>query len=214
MKTKKAVPPSSSQKLLGVIFDIQETTISLAPCLSRAERLQDQLRNILRCDPVRPEDAQKLCGKLVFLRTISFGQIGKSLLLPLYSRAQASDHSSVTSMVDWTASKTLSQLLLEMPPRQMPMTFDHTCSSLYKDTFSQLGDNKLKPTDDTVPRSWQPSSALWIQNGWGFALCTGSLVLAARPLQQASSIHLCLCLGIDGAVDRHHESSSTYCPGL
>ena len=191
MKQKKALPPSRSQKLLGVVFDIQDTQILLCPCPARAERLKKHIGEVLAQDELRPEVAQKLCGKLVFLQTTSFGQMGRSLLLPIYSRAHSSEHSTVTTLNGplRTALTTLSNLLESMPPRQLPLTTQHECASLYTDAFFQMGDRQVKPTEDTVPRSWQPSSAQWTHNGWGFALRTGGQVLAAHGVIPPSVLH-------------------------
>ena len=182
MKEKNALPPSRTQKLLGVIFEIQDSQIVLRPCPNRTERLRGQLCTILQTDDLRPEVAQKLCGKLVFLQTTSFGQMGKSLLLPIYSRAHAGDHSPVTTLNGplRTALSTLLRMLDSMTPRQLPLTTSHPCACLYTDAFFQMGDKQVKPTEDMVPRSWQPSATKWIHNGWGFALRTGSQVLAAH----------------------------------
>ena len=100
MKKKKALAPSSRQKLLGVMFDIQQTDLFLRPCSERLDRMMTKITHILSSNLLRPEEAQKLCGKLVFLQSTSFGQVGRSLLQPLYARghtSQCSDHAALNA---------------------------------------------------------------------------------------------------------------------
>ena len=48
------------------------------------------------------------------------------------------------------------------------MSYEMVAQSIYTDAFFQLGDQQVKPDEDTVPRSWQPSCTKWLHNGWGF----------------------------------------------
>lgn len=191
VKEKKAQPPSTVQKLLGVFFDISKDTITLKPCPDRMDRLLKMIRGILASNTLQIDDAQKLCGKLNFLQTTSFGQVGRALLLPLYSRAHSQDlngqqllNGPITSSL-----KMLLHLLPDMPTRVLPMQTDHPCTSIYTDAFFQLGDQKIKPNEDTVPRNWRPSSTKLTSNGWGFVIRSSSRTLASHGVIPPSVLH-------------------------
>ena len=182
VKEKKAQPPSTVQKLLGVFFDIGHDYIRLKPCPHRMERLLQTMRRILDTNVLKIDDAQKLCGKLNFLQTTSFGQVGRALLLPLYSRAHSRDTDNQQSLNGPIVASltTLLHLLPGLPSKTLPLTTDHPCTSIYTDAFFQLGDQPTKPSEDTVPRSWRPSTTKWTSNGWGFVIRSHSHVLASH----------------------------------
>lgn len=182
MKEKKALRPSTSQKLLGVIFNLHSEFLVLEPCPTRMTRMTTTIKDILRTNNLRPEVAQKLCGKLVFLQTTSFGQVGRALLQPIYARAHshgvsASDNLNGPLRITLT---TLLRLLETMPSRRIPLRPEDNTTSIYTDAFFQLGDQQVKPDEEHVPRSWNPSSTKWIQNGWGFTARLESRTLAAH----------------------------------
>ena len=174
MKKKKALKPSSTQKLLGVVFDIQPPSLLLKPCPSRTERMIATMENILKTNTLIPEDAQKLCGKLIFLQTTSFGQVGRSLL---QQGGGAID--SLNGPLRVTLA-TLIHLLQTMPPRKIPRAFNLETTSVYTDAFFQLGEKILQPEEAQVPRSWQPSATKQIRNGWGFTARLGATTLASH----------------------------------
>lgn len=132
VKEKKAQPPSTVQKLLGVFFDISKDTITLKPCPDRMDRLLKMIRGILASNTLPIDDAQRLCGKLNFLQTTSFGQVGRALLLPLYSRAHSQDLNGQQHLNGpiMSSLKMLLHLLPDMPPRVLPMQTDHPCTSM------------------------------------------------------------------------------------
>ena len=182
VKETKAQAPSAHQKLLGVLFDIQDAHVLLRPCPDRVTRLSKVIQDILRSNILTAEAAQKLCGKLNFLQTTCFGQVGRALLLPLYGRAHSQDiHGTQLLNNPLVASlKTLLHMLPKMQPRRLPITTDHPCTSIYTDAFFQLGDQQLKPTEETVPRTWRPSTTKWTANGWGFVIRAGTFTVASH----------------------------------
>ena len=182
MKKKKALAPSPKQKLLGVMFDIQQSTMFLRPCPMRLDRMTTKIQNILSDNSLRSEEAQRLCGKLVFLQSTRFGQVGRSLLQPIYARGHSatnSDNEALNAPLRATLT-TLLHMLQTIPHRRIPLAYGMMAQSIYTDAFFQLGDQQVKPDEDTVPRSWQPSSTRWLHNGWGFV---------ARLVQRTVAAH-------------------------
>lgn len=87
MKAKKAQDPQPSQKVLGVQLDIQSDAIVLAPHPDRVLKIKQALQPSLVHDYLPPDEAQRLAGKLVFLNSTMFGQLGRAALRPFYGRA-------------------------------------------------------------------------------------------------------------------------------
>ena len=183
MKEKKALAPSTTQKLLGVIIQVTDTQVILRPCPQRVARLSQQIDQILQDEALDSTVAQKLAGKLVFLQSTCFGQMGRSLLMPIYARAHAShsptEHEGLNGPLK-TALKALRHLLNHMPPRAIPLDPKEETTSLYTDAFFQLGDKMIRPFDSEVPRTWQPLQTRWLTNGWGFVLRTQNQTLCAH----------------------------------
>ena len=77
MKAKKAQPPNTQQKVLGVILQHQEQAVQIATCPQRACRLSTQLQEILDRNYMDSDTAHRIAGKLLFLQTSAFGQVAK-----------------------------------------------------------------------------------------------------------------------------------------
>ena len=183
MKAKKALAPSTTQKLLGVIIQVTKTHVILQPCPARVNRLTTQIQAILQAGLLPANVAQKLAGKLVFLQATCFGQVGRALLIPLFARAHSEHKDKETEQLNdplRTSLNTLLRLLQDMPPRAIPLYSEDTTTSLYTDAFFQLGDTCIKPFDTMVPRTWQPGKAYSFSNGWGFVLRTEAQTLCAH----------------------------------
>ena len=183
MKPKKALKPATKQKLLGVIIEVNSTHVTLRPCPQRVARLLDQLSLILEEQALTPTTAQKLAGKLVFLQSTCFGQVGRALLGPLYARAHATQKQCEAEGLNGplrSSIRSLRHLLQHLPPKRIPLSGSYPTMSLYTDAFFQLGDKKLQPFADEIPRDWQPSKAQWATNGWGFVMRRQTQTLCAH----------------------------------
>ncbi|CAE7487597.1 rlmN1, partial [Symbiodinium sp. CCMP2592] len=86
LKPSKAQPPDIRHKLLGVILEILQHGIRLSPAPDRLSKVIATIQRALDSDTLEPEVAQRLAGKLNFLQTTLFGQVGSAALRPLYSR--------------------------------------------------------------------------------------------------------------------------------
>ena len=98
MKTKKALAPKAHQKILGVYVSITNTEVWVQPCPVRLQKIQGAIEEALLSNHLTPDGAQKLAGKLIFLQTSSFGQIGKASLHSVYGRAAAIQVTTATHL--------------------------------------------------------------------------------------------------------------------
>ena len=162
-KPKKACPPALKQTLLGVNFDIQPKGLQLLPCPDRVLRIRKQVQQILDTDNLNPAEAQKLAGRLVFLQTTVFGQVGKTAPQPIDSRASAmspdSDTGDKLNTGPRSALQNIAQLLQVIRPRWIPFDSGAPQSLIYTDAFFELGGNKMKPTSSNIPTTWNPKKA-------------------------------------------------------
>ena len=170
MKEKKAMPPSTSQRMLGVIMTIRSDTIELAACPARIEKLQGVISTSLESNQLAPEVAHRLAGKLLFLQTTCFGQMGKAAVQCIYSRAAqgSNDFNRLTGALE-ASLLTLRKILGEMGPQVIPCFPAYTQSVLYTDAFFQLGDI-LKTASNRM--TWCRKQVTEMKNGWGFVMAT------------------------------------------
>ena len=126
MKEKKAPAPQLKQKLLGVNFIITKDQLTLQVCPDRLERLQAQIQSILLNNALQPMEEQKLAGKLVFLQTTTFGNVGRALTYPLYARAHGLGHDS-------------EHVKLNHPLRDALLTLHHVLKDLRHRCFLRNG---------------------------------------------------------------------------
>ena len=82
MKDKKALAPSSHQKILGVVIYIRDADIVLNPHPDRLQKLRNALLKIQTQQSLSVMEAQHIASKLVFLTSSLFGQLGKSAMHP------------------------------------------------------------------------------------------------------------------------------------
>ena len=124
MKPKKACPPKSQQKLLGVNVIIRTEEVILQVCSDRLAKLLAQIQGVLQTNTLHPMEAQRLAGKLVFLQTTTFGNLGRALTYPLYARAHGSsrdpDHEQLNTPLR-EALQTLLHVLKDLRPRSIPL---------------------------------------------------------------------------------------------
>ena len=174
-KPKKAQSPSRSQKMLGVFITTGPLEASLDPCPDRLGRILATVRDCLRCNTLKPDEAQTLAGRLNFLQTTCFGRVGSALLAPLYARAhflqtdENRDNNQLSHALRSTLTALLS-LLPECPPRRIPFFQDSPITVLYTDAFFRMGDKMFKPGSPNVPWRWKCEKAPDLVNGWGIVL--------------------------------------------
>ena len=171
-KPKKACPPALKQTLLGVDFEIQGDGLQLLPCPDRVLRIQGQVQGILDTDQLSPTEAQKLAGRLVFLQTTVFGQVGKTALQSIYARASSlstdTDGGDKLNTGLRSALQNISRLLQVIKPRWIPFASKAPQSLIYTDAFFELGGQKMKPTARNLPTSWNPkrTSTMTMDGAW------------------------------------------------
>lgn len=169
-KSKKAAPPSTQHTLLGVEFHIQKDGVTIMPCPERVSRIQQQVQSILESDHLSATEAQKLAGRLVFLQTTVFGQVGKAALQSIYARA--SDRSIGSTSADnlntgLRSLQNIAKLLTDLRPRWFPYSSSADQSLIYTDAFFEL-DNKLyKPNQVDITTQWRTKDTPTMKNGWG-----------------------------------------------
>ena len=181
-KAKKAQPPAKIQKILGVMISTTTHDASLHPCPQRVERLMTNITTYLQSNRLTPEEAQTLSGKLIFLQTTSFGQMGMALLAPLYARAHhlPSDRVENDQLTHALTAvlTTLRALIPCMPPRRFPFQADQPVTVLYTDAFFKLGEHVWHASDhENIPKKWDTNQAPLLINGWGIVLKIGAQTL-------------------------------------
>lgn len=125
MKQKKAQPPEARQKLLGVYLDIQDDVVMVVPCPERVKKMVATLQRALDTDHLDPDTARRVTGKLNFIASTLFNNLGKALLRPLYGRAHET-HTKESNLHHLnsglrTAIHTLMSLLANIQPRAVPL---------------------------------------------------------------------------------------------
>ena len=171
LKVSKRHPPDTLQKLQGVIVRIQDQGVTVEPSASRVSKLCRTLREALLQDRLTSDEAARLAGKLGFLSTSLWGQLGKSLTRPIYGRSQGPKGGRVELNSGLRASMECLLALLATPiPRSIPFARSGTpVGVLYADAFFKLGDRKWSVCDSELPTHW-PTDMHLAENGWGF-LC-------------------------------------------
>ena len=117
------------------------------------------------------------------MQSTCFGQVGRALLGPLYARAHATQKQCEAEGLNGplrSSIRSLRHLLQHLPPKEIPLSGSYPTMSLYTDAFFQLGDKKLQPFADEIPRDWQTSKAQWATNGWGFVMRRQTQTLCAH----------------------------------
>ena len=82
-KDSKAQPPARQQKIQGVILDLGDNDVTVAMTPERAERIDNQLKQILLDNHVTPREASSLAGKLQFVVQSLFGKASAAALQPI-----------------------------------------------------------------------------------------------------------------------------------
>ena len=160
--------------------------VVLSPCPERVRKISEKIQSHMQSDSLTQPDAQKLAGKLVFLQTTAFGQIGKATLQPIYSRAsswQAGDEKADRLNTGLRrALQTLHRLLQDIQPRWVPFSSESPQTLVYTDAFFELGARRFKPGDPSIPTQWSPKQVSQMTNGWGMVckMSTGTFYSFGR----------------------------------
>ena len=193
MKEAKALAPSSSQKVLGVNMSLTDTDVTLSPHPSRCHKVSLELQRALDDNVLSPDKAQRLTGKLVFLTSSLFGQLGRAALQPLYSRSHGlgqTDKSCQLNTPLKSAIKTLLTLLREVSPRVIPRHPKTPLLVIYTDAFFSMGDKTFSPGGSRVPHKWPSWKSPSFVNGWGFVWHYEGVAFYAAGRVPASLIRL------------------------
>ena len=178
MKQKKAMAPSSSQRMLGVIVKIHQDSIELEACPVRVQKLQETISLCLSTNQLSPEVAHRLAGKLLFLQTTCFGQMGKAAIQCIYARASqgASDFKKLTGAVE-ASLLTLRQILTSMTPQVISVCASTRSAVLCTDAFFLAGDLMKQ---SLLKSKWERQQVVKMENGWGFVMALPEYICFAH----------------------------------
>ncbi|CAE7654513.1 Dnmt3b [Symbiodinium sp. CCMP2592] len=191
VKPSKEQLPATVQKVLGVLITIQHDMLQVKPDPERIRRVSEALRLCLKADRLTPEEASRLCGKLVFLQSSLFGMVGRAALSPLYSRSHGGARQDIALNQGLRSAITvLLSVLQRAKPRCIPLRpASRRTSVVYADAFFKLGDRLWKAGHAEV-RHWTRSRVSSLQNGWGFLAKAGAVVTAGHGDVPAAVVEL------------------------
>ncbi len=170
MKEKKALAPSPSHKILGIQVQVQNEQAVLSPHPDRVNRMKTSLKECLQADAMSADTAHSIAGKLMFLCSTVFGQLGKAAMKPIYGRAhglQTTGHTDTLNVALKQGILTLLNILDHLQPRVIPFVTGDRPTCLYTDAYFLLGENYMSPGDQ-IPLQWSKAKAPQLENGWGF----------------------------------------------
>ena len=159
MKEKKALAPSPSHKILGVQMTLAQHQAVLAPHPDRISKMQNLLKECLRSNQMTSEMAHSISGKLTFLCSTMFGQLGKAAMKPIYGRShglQVEGHSDQLNTPLRQGLSTLLSILAHLQPRLIPFGTTGRTTCLYTDAYFQR-----RPVH--VPSRWDSSGLVSLQ---------------------------------------------------
>ena len=176
MKPRKAQPPALSQKVLGVQMLMEPGQVTLSPHPERLQKIRQQIAEHLRSDSMTPDQAQQLAGRILFLNTTLFGQIGQPILRPLYGRAYGGSITTEDHLNHGlrSALRALHTWLEDSEPRIIPFNQKAPQAILYTDAYFEMGDRSFQVSNDQIPQRWYHKQAPHYTNGWGFVVRTPS----------------------------------------
>ena len=193
VKPSKEQLPAPLQKVLGVWISIQSEWVEVQPDPERLRRVLDALRICLETDQLTPEEASRLCGKLVFLQSSLFGMAGRAPLSPIYARS----HGGASQALQLNqglrgAIQALIAVLQSAKPRRIPLhSVSQRTSVIYADAYFKLGDTSWK-VGHADAKQWTRSKVSTLQNGWGFLAKAGAVLTAGHGAVPA---HVVDCFG-------------------
>ena len=170
MKERKALPPRATQKVLGINMHVACDKVILAPHPDRCAKAKATMNKALQDNKMTQDEAHRLAGKLIFLTSTLFGQLGRAALQPLYARAHGLSDDSHIGQLNRplrAALQTLIGLLEEVKPREIPRSLDRPHIILYSDAYFVLDGQRVSPGSASVPRQWHKTRCHTYENGWG-----------------------------------------------
>ena len=173
MKEKKALSPAASQKVSGIVLTIETEQVTLAPHQDRCAKTPTTIQKAIQSNVLQSEVAHKLAGKLVFLTSTLFGQLGRAALQPLYARAHGLSQEGHGDQLNGplrSALMTLQNLLQEIQPRVIPRKMQEPVVVIYSDAYFVLEGRTLSPGSDNIPTQWHKTKCHTYENGWGFVI--------------------------------------------
>ena len=181
VKPSKEQLPAVLQKVLGVWLSIHADRLEVRPDSSRLTKMIHSLQSCLETDQLRPEEAHRLCGKLVLLQSILFGMVGMAAMHPLYARSHGGSEQSLELNQGLRgAIQALIALLGKATPRCIPLRRGGQQTSIvYADAFLKLGERAWKAGHAQV-RHWTRAPVSTLTNGWGFLVRAGSDITAGH----------------------------------
>ena len=166
--------------MLGVYISCEPDRVVLRPCPARVTKISQLIEEALHKNSLSSDQAQRLAGKLIFLQTTSFGQVGKAALNALYSRSYSPDEHSTLNFALRASLVTLGSLLQFMKPRILPVVSNTRHGLIYTDAFFSPGDLQLKLKPHDAPKSWHPRRLKTIDQGWGYVVTISTMTFYAH----------------------------------
>lgn len=173
MKESKALAPNPSQKVLGVLMEVTQTEVVLRPHPSRCARVIAIIDCALQQNRLTSDDAQRLAGKLVFLTSTLFGQLGRAALAPVYARAHGlstCDKADQLNTALKAALVALQTMLTEIQPKRIPRQMTQTPVIIYTDAYFVLHGQQFSTGSDKIPSQWNKAKCCNYENGWGYVI--------------------------------------------
>ena len=170
MKESKALPPASCQKVLGVQMSLSKENVTLHPHPNRCRKVVDIMETSLQNNQLTCDQAQRLAGKLIFMASTMFGQIGKAALRPIYARSHGLSDMDKAYQLNGplrTALRTMIALINEVQPKVIPCEVSQKILILYTDAFFTMRGEKPSPGQGRVPQRWSQRDCPTYTNGWG-----------------------------------------------
>eukprot|EP00435_Cladocopium_sp_Y103_P013637 s2457_g3.t1 len=173
MKEAKALPPQGEQKVLGINMAIHPEGVELAPHPRRCQKVLQTISQALSNNHLSADEAHRLAGKLVFLTSTLFGQLGRAALQPLYARAHGHQPATTGHHLNWplrSALRTLQGLLHDVQPRFIPRAIKQPAIVIYTDAYFVMDGKHISVGSDQIPSQWSTSKCPNYENGWGYVI--------------------------------------------
>jgi hypothetical protein len=173
MKESKALAPNPNQKVLGVLMEVTQTEVILRPHPSRCAKVLAIIDDALQQNRLTNDEAQRLAGKLVFLTSTLFGQLGRAALAPVYARAHGlstCDKAYQLNTALKAALVALRTMLTEIQPKRIPRRMTQTPVIIYTDAYFVLHGQRFSTGSDRIPSQWNKTKCCHYENGWGYVI--------------------------------------------
>ena len=173
MKESKALEPDASQKVLGIQLQVETDSIVLKPHANRCHKVLHNIHTALVQNRLTCEEAQQLAGKINFLSSTMFGQLGKAALQPVYARAHGSssgpENFKPTGPLK-SGLQTLRALLQDNIPSIIPTKNLQQTVVIYTDAYFTMHGTQHSVGSTSIPTQWSAKHCPTYDNGWGFVI--------------------------------------------